>query len=237
MARDTYHERYSIIVMRDKGPRRSFSVRRGRLLWGLAMLFCLPFICAALGWWCWTLWQQNSQLHEAVTRYAYAYQKAHATAERLQNFETLLHEENVTGREMVLRRLASLPVSPQTAQEDSAHEHLPDIDLAYVKVTNVLTQVEKNDTMHITLELRNADSTKMLAGEVRPFLLTNEGRKIALHLTPEDAGSFRINRYKKADMLAAAPEGMHTSNTRLLVEVYDLENRLVYRNSYPITNQ
>ncbi len=237
MGRNTYHEGYSIIVMRDKGPRRSFSVRRGFLLWALTILFCLPFICAALGWWCWTLWQQNRHLHETVIRYAYDYQAARATAERLQNFEALLHEENVIGRELVLRRLASLPASPQAAQEEFAHEHLPDIDLGYVKVTNVLTQAEKNGTLHITLELRNTDSTKILVGEVRPFLLTNEERKVALHLTPEDAGNFRITRYKKADMLAAAPKGTHTSNARLLVEVYDLENRLVYRNSYPITNQ
>lgn len=247
-----YRENCSIIFMRDNGPRRSFRVHRGRFLALLAVVACLPFLCAVLGRHCWLLSEQNAQLRETVTRFEIDCQAARATAERLEAFETLLREENVAGRELVLRRLGTASSAPAAAQPESGaagrdvpaqpaaaaqgqEKHLTDVDLAYVKVDNVLARAGQNGTVRLMLELRNNDSQNTLAGEVRGFLLTADGRKLALRFDPEDAGGFRISRFKRADLTAVPAEPAKLADARVLVEVHDLDRRLVYRHCFDIT--
>ena len=137
-----YRENLSIILMRDNGPRRSYRVRRARFMAALVLMACMPVVCGVLGWLSWTLWQQNVQLRDNVLRFESDYQVAQANAERLENLEELLREENIPGRELVLRRLGtggaaaeapgegpangSSAASPEKQQKDTAKDTAKD---------------------------------------------------------------------------------------------------------------
>ena len=116
-----YRENLSIILMRDNGPRRSYRVRRARFVAALVLMACMPVLCGVLGWLSWTLWQQNVQLRDNVLRFESDYQVAQANAERLENLEELLREENIPGRELVLRRLGSGGAAAEAPGEGPAN--------------------------------------------------------------------------------------------------------------------
>lgn len=255
-----YCENLSIILMRDNGPRRSYRVRRGRFLAVLGVMACLPVICVVLGGLCWVLWQQNVQLRDNVLRFESDYQTAQASAERLENLDELLREENIPGRELVLRRLntggsaaeapgegpagsgngSAAAEKPQSANdaaraaEGPGHEDFPAIDLDYVKVGNVQVREIRGGKLRIALDLRNTDSLKILSGVVSGTLLTADGKTYPLRFDQEDAGNFRISRFKRAVMVAAAAKQMSLTNAQVILEVRSQENAVVFRNIFAV---
>lgn len=255
-----YRENLSIILMRDNGPRRSYRVRRARFLTVLGVLACMPIVCVALGWLCWTLWQQNEQLRDNVLRFESDALAAQANAERLENLEVLLREENIPARELVLRRLSTgggaidapgegpavagggqAGEKPQGGGSEAArandgpgHEDFPAIDLDYVKVGNVQVREIRGGKLRIALDLRNADSQKILSGVVDGTLLTADGKKNSLRFDPEDVGSFRISRFKRAVMVASVERPMSLTNAQVILEVRNQENTVVYRNIFAV---
>lgn len=255
-----YRENLSIILMRDNGPRHSYRVRRGRFVAALGVMACLPVACAVLGWLCWTMWQQNVQLRDNMLRFESDSQTAQANAERLEHLEELLREENIPGRELVLRRLstggaaaeapgegpaitggAAAADKPQAGPSDAArttegpgHEDFPSIDLDYVKVGNVQVREIRGGKLRVALDLRNTDRQKILSGMVSGTLLTADGKKYSLRFEPEDVGSFRISRFKRAVMVASAEHPMSLTNAQVILEVRSQENGVVFRNIYAV---
>ena len=257
-----YRENLSIILMRDNGPRRSFRVRRARFVAALAVMACMPALCGVLGWLCWTLWQQNVQLRDNVLRFESDYQVAQANAERLENLEELLREENISGRELVLRRLGtggaaaeapgegpsnsgSTATAPEKPQKEPAkdaaktvdgpgHEDFPAIDLDYVKVGNVQVREIRAGKLRLALDLRNTDSQKILSGVVSGTLLTADGKTYPMRFDPEDVGNFRISRFKRAVMVAGTDKQVSLTNAQMILEVRSQENAVVFRNIYAV---
>ncbi|MTJ92143.1 MAG: hypothetical protein F8N36_04650 [Desulfovibrio sp.] len=257
-----YSENLSIILMRDNGPRRSYRVRRARFVAALTVMACMPLLCAVLGWLCWTLWQQNVQLRDNVLRFESDYQVAQANAERLENLEELLREENIPGRELVLRRLGTggaaaeapgegpaAPASNAPAAEKQAkdqpkdaarandgpgHEDFPSIDLDYVKVGNVQVREIRGGKLRLALDLRNTDSQKILSGVVSGTLLTADGKTYPLRFDQEDVGNFRISRFKRAVMVAATEKQISLTNAQVILEVRSQENTVVFRNIFAV---
>lgn len=256
-----YRENLSIILMRDNGPRRSYRVRRVRFVAALVLMACMPVMCVVLGWLSWTLWQQNVQLRDNVLRFESDYQVAQANAERLENLEELLREENIPGRELVLRRLggggaaaeapgegpsngssAATTEKPQKdASKDSArategpgHEDFPAIDLDYVKVANVQVREIRGAKLRLALDLRNTDSQKILSGVVSGTLLTADGKTYPLRFDQEDVGNFRISRFKRAVMVAATEKQVSLTNAQVILEVRSQEDTVVFRNIYAV---
>lgn len=244
-----YHEQLGIILMRDNGPRRSFRLRRSLFFALVAFFACLPFLCAALGWQCWQLWQENASLRANMQRFEMDTQAAQATAERLQNFEELLREEGVQGRELLLRRLARAggeapPEASQvgdTAQGAAAplgdgpgHEEFPVVDTGAVKVGNVQARALRGNGLRIGLDLRNPDSQKLLTGSVSATLVTASGQKCPLAFDPEDVGNFRISRFKRAVMVARVPEQYSLVNAQVILEVREQDADLIYRNIFAV---
>ncbi len=255
-----YRENLSIILMRDKGPRRSYRVRRGRFVAVLGVMACLPVVCAVLGWLCWTLWQQNVQLRDNVLRFESDSQAAQANAERLEHLEELLREENIPGREIVLRRLGAGGATAEATAEGTAvaaggqtadkslngasdvarategpgHEDFPSIDLDYVKVGNVQVREIHGGKLRIALDLRNADSQKILSGVVSGTLLTADGKKYPLRFDSEEVGSFRISRFKRAVMVTFIERSISLTNAQVILEVRSQENTVVFRNIYAV---
>ena len=257
-----YRENLSIILMRDNGPRRSYRVRRARFVAALVMMAVMPVLCTALGWLCWTLWQQNVQLRDNVLRFESDYQVAQANAERLENLEELLREENIPGRELVLRRLgtggaaaeapgegppavasAATPSDkqPKDQPKDAAratdgpgHEDFPAIDLDYVKVGNVQVREIRGGKLRLALDLRNTDSQKILSGVVSGTLLTADGKTYPLRFDQEDVGNFRISRFKRAVMVATTEKQISLTNAQVILEVRSQENAVVFRNIFAV---
>ena len=256
-----YRENLSIILMRDNGPRRSYRVRRVRFVAALVLMGCMPVFCAVLGWLSWTLWQQNVQLRDNVLRFESDYQVAQANAERLENLEELLREENIPGRELVLRRLgsggaaaeapgegpsngisAATPEKPQKdtpkdavrATEGPGHEDFPAIDLDYVKIGNVQVREIRGGKLRLALDLRNTDSQKILSGVVSGTLLTADGKTYPLRFDQEDVGNFRISRFKRAVMVAATEKQVGLTNAQVILEVRSQEDTVVFRNIFAV---
>lgn len=241
-----YHEQLGIILMRDNGPRRSFRLRRS-LFFALVIFFAsMPVLCAVLGWQCWRLWQENASLRANMQRFELDSQTAQATAERLQNFEELLREEGVQGRELLLRRLARAGGEGQEAPGDTAqtaapalgdgpgHEEFPVVDTGAIKVGNVQARALRGNGLRIGLDLRNADSQKLLTGSVSATLVTASGQKCPLAFDPEDVGNFRISRFKRAVMVARVPEQYSLVNAQVILEVREQDADLIYRNIFAV---
>ena len=244
-----YHEHLGIILMRDNGPRRSFRLRRSSFFALVVFFSCMPFLCAVLAWQCWQLWQENTSLRANMQRFEMDCQTAQATAERLQNFEELLREEGVQGRELLLRRLArgSAEAQPEaaapgdTAQaagpalgDGPGHEEFTVVDTGVIKVSNVQARALRGNGLRIGLDLRNADSQKLLAGSVSATLVTASGQKCPLAFDPEDVGNFRISRFKRAVMVARVPDQYSLVNAQVILEVTEQDSGLIYRNIFAV---
>lgn len=245
-----YRENLNIIVMRDKGPRRSFHFRRNRFYLLIVFFCCLPVLCLLLATQCWLLWKDNVMLRSNVERFEADYQAAEARAERLENIESLLREENVPGREHLARNLANDLKSRQVAEaeteeqspekadvslpEGPGHEEFPALDSGIVKVSNVQARALRGNTLRIALDLRNPDNEKVISGEVDATLVTAGGEKHSLVLTPQDVGNFRINRFKRAVMLARPPKNVSLLNSEIIVEVRDSDGKPIYRNIFAV---
>lgn len=244
-----YREQLGIILMRDNGPRRSFRLARSSFFALLVFFGCMPVLCAVLAWQCWQLWQENASLRANMQRFEQESQTAQATAERLQNFEELLREEGVQGRELLLRRLARAGGEAQaqeggepaqaTAQaspggEGPGHEDFPEVDTGRVKVANVQARALRGNGLRIGLDLRNADTQKLLAGTVSATLVTASGQKCPLAFDPEDVGNFRISRFKRAVMVARVPDQYSLVNAQVILEVTEQDTGLIYRNIFAV---
>lgn len=239
--------------MRDNGPRRSFRLRRSRFFALIVFFASMPVLCALLAWQCWLLWDENVTLRANMQRFETDCQTAQATAERLENFEELLREEGVQGRELLLRRLARAggdapgaegapAAGPGTARETSpagtpmaegpGHEEFPVVDTGRVKVINVQARALRGNALRIGLDLRNPESQKLLAGTVSAMLVTASGQKHQLVFDPEDVGNFRISRFKRVVMISRVPEQYSLVNAQIILEVRD--SGLLYRNIFAV---
>ena len=222
-----YKTNLCIMFMPDAGPRRSYRVRQGSFRLLLLLCASLPVFCALLGWQCWRLWQQNLQLRENVLRFESDYQAAQATAERLENLEALLREENLSGRELVLRRLNAVdeeeaPPAESASADGPGHEAFPAVDTGYVAVSNVQVRALRGGRLRIALDLRNTDSQKIA-----------DGKRRTLDANPDSAASFRINRFKRAVMMVDAGRSRMT-NAQVFLEVHSQDGAVVFRNIFPV---
>ena len=244
-----YREQLSIILMRDNGPRRSFRLRRSRFYALVVFFACMPVLCALLAWQCWLLWEENTTLRASLQRFETDCQTAQATAERLQNFEELLREEGVQGRELLLRRLArsAAPEAPESPVaetpaggagaamgEGPGHEDFPVVDTGRVKVANVQARALRGNGLRIGLDLRNTETQKLLTGTVAATLVTAAGQNYQLVFDPEDVGNFRISRFKRAVMVARVPEQYSLVNARVILEVTEQDSGVIYRNIFAV---
>ena len=244
-----YREQLSIILMRDNGPRRSFRLRRSRFYALVVFFACMPVLCALFAWECWLLWEENTTLRASLQRFETDCQTAQATAERLQNFEELLREEGVQGRELLLRRLArrAAPETPESPEaeapaegggaamgEGPGHEDFPVVDTGRVKVANVQARALRGNGLRIGLDLRNTETQKLLSGTVAATLVTAGGQNYQLVFEPEDVGNFRISRFKRAVMVARVPEQYSLVNARVILEVTEQDSGVIYRNIFPV---
>ncbi|GAB1255136.1 hypothetical protein [Desulfovibrio falkowii] len=244
-----YKESLSIIFMRDNGPRRSFRVCRGRFYAALVFFACLPVLSSVLGWHCWQLWQENAALRANVLRFESDYQGAQATAERLEHLEELLREEDVQGRDLVLRRLGggepAVEAPPADRDENGksealrgaegpGHEDFPAIDLDYVKVGNVQVRALRGGKLRLALDLRNTDNQRLASGSVSGTLITADGAKHPLSFDPENVGDFRISRFKRTVIVVRLPGRLDLVNAQVILEVRNQDESVVYRNIFPV---
>ena len=235
--------------MRDNGPRRSIRLRRSRFYLFLVFLFSTPFLCVLLALQCWLLWEENVKLRENVERFELDCQTAEYRAERLENLEILLNEENIPARELILRQLAhsgnlSAAYVPEGEEETASpdpstvsgpgHEDFPVVDTGRVKIENVQIRAVRGRNLRVGLDLRNPENESLLTGDVGATLVTADGEKTLLSFAPSDAGSFRINRFKRAVMTARTPGGASLENASVILEVRDQTGNTLYQNIFAV---
>lgn len=185
-----------------------------------------------------------------MERFETDYQSAEARAERLENLEDLLREENVKSRELIFSRLGRvsaqdyLPAEAEQSQlndpimaEGPGHEAFPALDSGRVKVGNVQVRVARGHSLRIALDLRNPEKEPLLSGEVLATLLTADGQRHQLAFSPQEVGSFKISRFKRTVMLAHVPRSMDLANSQVIIEVTDDDKTPLYRNIYAVQQQ
>lgn len=241
-----YREQLGIILMRDNGPRHSYRMRMSHFIALLIFFASMPVFCAVLAWQCAELWEQNQVLRSNMERFETDTQLAEAKAERLAYLEELLNEASVPARDVILRRLAGgtlpqpeAPVANEAQNvemepEGPGHEEFSVFDNGRVKISNVQVRRVSGNSLRIGLDLRNPDNEKLLAGEVSATLLTSDGQKIPLIFDPLEAGSFRINRFKRAIMISHPGKNVNLNNSQIIIEVKDIEDSPLYRNVYQV---
>lgn len=208
----------------------------------------MPFLCVLLAIQCWLLWEDNLKLRENVERFEMDYQTAEFRAERLENLEILLQEENISGRELILRQLAQSgkedavieeatieePAPDLTSESGPGHEDFPVIDTGRVKIENVQIRALRGKNLRVGLDLRNPDNENLLAGEVEATLVTADGERKILSFAPQDAGNFRINRFKRAVMTAQTPNDANLVNASIILEVREQNGDVLYQNIFAV---
>ena len=236
-----YREKLDIIIMRDNGPRRSFHIRRSNFFLLLILFLCLPFLCLLLTIQCWLLWHENTDLRFSMERAEAECQTLAARAERLENLEELLKEENTRARDVLVRQLAESPGSAETeaapeehGQEEREPEEFQGVDSGRVKVSNVQTRILRGNALRISLDLRNLDSDTLVSGEVEAILVLRNGEELGLAFNPREAGAFKIARFKRTVLTTQAPKGASLTDARLILEVKEHGNKLIFRNIYPL---
>ena len=243
-----YRERLNIVIMRDNGPRHSYHLKRSNFVLLLLFFLCLPFLAILLSSQCYMLWQENVKLRESLERAEADYQAMESKAERLENLEELLKEENVPGREVVIRQLGSVSKpekpseekeSPEEAQpeqftEGPGHEEFPALDTGRVIVSNVQARAMRGNSLRVGLDLRNPDNEPLLSGDVDAILLTANAERINLKFAPDEVGSFRISRFKRTLITAQVPRNVSLVNAQIILEVKDQDAKPIYRNIFAV---
>ncbi len=243
-----YREKLNIVIMRDNGPRSSFRMKRSNFLLLAVFLGCMPFVAAFFCAQCWMLWQENYRLRSNMERFEADYQMAEARAERLENLEDLLKQENVQGKELLTRQLAESDKKSARApeketeeqaelpemQEGPGHEEFPALDTGRVLVSNVQARARPDNALRIGLDLRNPDNEPLLSGRVEAVLLSADGERRLLEFDPVDVGNFRIARFKRTVMNAIAPKDMSLVNAQIILEVKDQSGKPLYSNIFAI---
>lgn len=234
--------------MRDNGPRRSFHLRRSNFFLLAVFFSCLPFLCFLLAIQCWLLWQENTTLRYSIESFETEYQSAEARAERLENLEELLREENIQGRDLLFRQLAHGPQAVPAAAENTrneagqdlsfaegpGHEEFPALDSGRVKVDNVQARAMRGNNLRIALDLRNPENEPLLSGEVSATLLTADGQRHQLAFSPQDVGSFKISRFKRTVITTHAPRNVSLADAQVILEVTDDDKKPLYRNIFAV---
>lgn len=239
-----YREQLNIILMRDKGPRRSFRIRLSHFIVISIFFLCMPFVGVLLAWKCATLWENNRILAESVEHFEADTRIAEAKVEKLQLLEHLLEETNPPTRDMILRQLAGSPmplandnmdeIMPEGMEEGPGHEEFAVLDNGTIKVDNVQIRRIGGNGLRIGLDLRNPDSEKILSGRVGATLVTSAGEKISLPFSPLDAGMFRIKRFKRATMISRPGHDINLGDSQVIIEIMGVANIPLYRNIYSV---
>ena len=239
-----YRERLNIIFMPDTGPRKSITMRRSRFYLLILFFTCMPFITLFLSLECWFLWHENTILRDNIEKFEYDYQNAEQRAERLENLESLLEEEKLAGREILLRQLAMYdkPVVEGADVEDErnlqqpgpGHEEFPAIDTGKVKVDNVQVRALRGNTLRVGLDIRNNNNERLISGEIVATLVTADGNKESLVFAPQGSSTFRINRYKRAVMNTHLPIKANLVNASIILEVKEQNGDILYQNIFDI---
>lgn len=238
-----YREKLDIIFMRDNGPRRSIHMRRSNFFLLVTIFACLPFLCILLMTQCWLLWQESVRLRDGLERAETELQSLEARAERLENLEDLLKEENAPGRGIITAQLAGKPrpaIADASSESDAetepgpGHEEFPAIDSGRVKVGNVQARALRGNRLRIGLDLRNPDNEPLLSGDINATLLTAAGERVPLDFSPREASTFRISRFKRAVLAAGSPRDEDLVNAQVILEVRDQDGKTIYRNIFAV---
>lgn len=217
-------------------------MRRSRFYLLILFFLAMPCLAALLGLQCWRLWQENSSLRANLEKFELDCQLAAQKAERLEHLESLLDEENVSAREVLVRQLARSGQEPlfaetqtvENEEEGPGHEEFPVIDNGRVKIENVQVRAIRGHTLRVGLDLRNPENAALLSGVVGATLVTADGEKKPLNFSPAGSGNFRINRYKRAVMTAQTPLNASLVNASVILEVRGNNGDILYQNIYAV---
>ncbi len=252
-------EKLNLLIMRDSGETKRFRIRRSYFRASIALFACFPLITIFTVWGNIALWRDNAILSQRIMDAELKSKEHIVKSERLSNLEALLkHEKDIEIRieeNAVSSTLQETSVQSEAPTVESSlknsseknnesqeevsiddgpgHVDFPVIDEGVVVIENVQSRLVDLRRVRTSLDLRNPGN-EALVGEVDCILSLASGETIPLVLSPVNVGNYKILRWKKAVLFANVPEGHDLFNSQMIVEVKDANEKLVYRNMFPI---
>lgn len=252
-------ENITIVLLRDKGARKSFNLSFATFNFWIIFFICIPFVCGTLIWLSFKLWQENKELTLKNEQFQQESIIDKSTIARLQTFEQLINEQKKEeNSNIVLQQIAKnneqekipaqtntkpQPEKPVTENQvnatseqtnDPGHVEFPKEDTGFVKVDNVQARAGRDNKIRLTLDLTNPTPGNQISGNVKATLIAANGNKVELDFVPQDIGSFKINNFKHASMLSTQINNIPLANSQLILVVEDNDKNIVYRNLFSI---
>lgn len=237
-------EKVNILIIRDNGAVRRFRIRRSLLLFLTICCLIMPLAAAGGLWLSSELWLRRQDMLRDIQTMENEYQKAKATATRLEHLETLLEKRDAARQGAVLQGLqspeeksvpnAEMEIPSASTTEGPGHNEFPVIDAGVVAVDNVSARLMPGNKLRVTLDVRNPEPGKVVAGSVRYLLSTEQGNTVPLESVSPHAADFRASRLKKIVLTSTLPPDLNADNAQLLIEVRTEGGEMVYRNLFPV---
>ncbi len=135
--------------------------------------------------------------------------------------------------EQITEHGPDVEVDEAVLQDGPGHEEFPVVDVGVILVENVQSRLIAPRRLRISLDLRNPGETS-LSGTVFCILSLASGDTVPLTLTPNNVGSYKILRWKKAVFFADIVQEHDLFNAQLIIEVKDSDKKLIYSNIFAI---
>ncbi len=253
-------EKMSVLFMRDSGESRRFRIHRVFFRWILFIFFILcPLLSAGSLWFAHSLWVKNVDQQEHIETLMQMNAQAIANAERLEHLELLLVMDTEIAEDVlsnISKEHAQRPIATQheppsqapttktnapprideqdaAQQEGPGHADFPAINSGEVLVESVNSRLVAPNRLRTAFDIRNPGE-ETLSGVVSCILSLANGQTVNLAFIPEKAGFYRIQRWKRAVLVADIDGNFDMMNAQVIIEIHNEEKVLVYRNIFPI---
>jgi hypothetical protein len=225
--------KFSVLLMRDDSNVRRFRVGSFWLKL-LVYIEVLLIILAAGGIYAgYTFWRQNAMLEEQRVVLEKRLREAHVHLERLQNVEKILQSNDPEELQTLLGSM-SIDKRPERPPIDLG-KLFRSVDKQQAVVDNMSVKAVRDNSLRVSFDLNNADSSRALSGHVELALVTKDGMISDVEANDEDLG-FQIQRYKKIVTTFPLPEGMLVKDIfGLRVTIKNPSDATVFSETYQLS--
>ncbi len=240
-------EKFNIILMRDSGESKRIRMPRSRFRTIVFLIFLCPILAITFFCLSYYLWQENANLRHSIQEVEDLNQEYKITTKRLRHLEQLLKpnnsvlnaiSENIAenrAKEAVNSKKNSGTKTQNTADDDGpGHEIFPVIDTKEVIIQNVSCNLTKKNILRTSLELRN-EHANSISGEVKSILILNSGQIVNLVTRPNDAGKYKISKFKSTVLITVLDKNYDLTNAQIVIEAKNDTGTVIYRNIYPVS--
>lgn len=232
----------TLMLMHDNGKSHTIRLRNFFYKSICTLIILLPILLGLTITACYYLWNDNKILNANALHLQNETNKAIALSENLTIFKSLLAENHPINASIVqINQTEELALANKQNEENATlaeqvgpgHVEFPAVDTEEVAVENISARILNDGKIRISLDLRNPDPAKIVTGYVDCSFVDSLGVNHPLGIALNLKG-FKINRFKRVVFLSNISPDILDENGNVLIEVFNREDKLMYRNVTPI---